>query len=50
MSEQDKKWLIIYHLLNAETKPCFLCQPNVEKRKILREKQIFKEKEEWRIE
>ena len=27
MSKQEKKWQIIHDMLNAETKPNFLCLP-----------------------
>ena len=48
MSVQEKKWQRIYDLLNAETKPKFLCRIQ-SKEKIFTEKELFKEKWEWRI-
>ena len=40
MSEQEKKWQRIYDLLYAETKPKIF----------FTEKELFKEKDVWRIE
>ena len=37
-------------MLNAETKPNFLCLSYTKQRKNFTEKELFKEKEEWRIE
>ena len=46
MSEQEKKRQRIYDLLNAETKPKFLCLPYTKQRKI-----FFTEKEfQWGVE
>ena len=50
MSEQEKKRRRIYDLVNAETKPKFLCLTYTEQRKKFTEKKLFKEKGEWRIE
>ena len=50
MSEQEKKQQRIYDLLNAETKPKFLYQSYTKQRKIFSEKELFKEKGEWRSE
>ena len=54
MSEQEKKRQRIYDLLNAETKPKkipkwleFLCLSYTKQRKILTEKELFKEKGNW---
>ena len=49
MSEQEKKWQRIYDLLNAETKPKFAYYIQ-SKEKFFKEKELFKEKEDWRIE
>ena len=49
MSEQEKKWQRIYYLLNAETKPKFICIMH-KKRKKNNEKEMFKEYGEWWIE
>ena len=43
MSEQEKKWQRIYDLLNAETKPKFLCLPYTKQRKFFTGKELFKE-------
>ena len=50
MSEQEKKHQRIYDLLNAESKPKFLCLPYTKQRKIFTEKELFKENWEWKIE
>ena len=50
MSKQEKKRQRIYDLLNAETKPKFLCLPYTKQRKSLYHKRAFKDKEKWRIE
>ena len=50
MSEQEKKQQRIYDLLDAETKPKFLCLLNTKQRKIFTEKELFKEKWEWQTE
>ncbi len=50
MSEQEKKRQRIYDLLNAETKPKFLCLLNTKQRKIFYRKELFKKKAEQRIE
>ena len=51
MSEQEKKRQRIYDLLYVETKPKFLCLPYTKQRKYFyKKKELFKEKEEWRIE
>ena len=45
MSEQEKKSQRIYDLLNAKTKPKFLCLPYTKQRKnFFTEKELFKEK------
>ena len=44
MSEQKQKRQRIYDLLNAETKPDFLCLPYTKQRKFFTEKALFKEK------
>ncbi len=44
MSEQEKKWQRIYDLLNAKTKPKFLCLPYTKQRKNFTGKEPFKEK------
>ena len=49
-SEQERKRQSVYDLLKARTKPNVLCQPNTERRFLFIEKEIFKEKLEWRIE
>ena len=41
MSEQEKKGQKIYDLLNAKTKPKFLCQPYIKHRKIFYKKRAF---------
>ena len=41
MSEQEKKQQRIYDLLNAETKPKFLCQLYTEQRKNFLQKKSF---------
>ena len=41
MCEQEKKWQRIYDLLNAETKPKFLCLPYTKQRKIFTEKSFL---------
>ncbi len=51
MSEQEKKQQRIYDLFNAETKLNFLClEYRKQKKKLFSEKELFKEKWEWRIE
>ena len=52
ISEQEKKRQRIYDLLNAETTPKFLCLLYTKQRKtfFFTEKELFKEKGEWRIE
>ena len=53
MSEQEKKQQRIYDLLNAKTKLKFLCQIHTKERNFFfffTEKELFKEKGEWRIE
>ena len=49
MSEQEKKRQRIYDLLNAETSQSFFIYRIQSKEKIT-QKEIFKEKGEWRIE
>ena len=49
MSEQEKKRQRIYDLLNAETKPMFLCLLYTRQRKKNAAKELFKEKEKWKI-
>ena len=52
MSQQEKKWQRIYDLVNAETKPNFICLPNIKQRKLFfffTEKKHFKEKGELGI-
>ena len=44
MSEQEKKRQRVYDLLNAETKPKFLCLSETKQTFFLKE--LFKEKEE----
>ena len=44
MSDQEKKRQRIYDLLNAETKPNFLCLPYKKQKKFLIEKELFEEK------
>ena len=44
MSEQEKKRQKIYNLLNSETKLKFFCLPYTKRRKIFKEKELFKEK------
>ena len=46
MSEQVKKCQRIYDLLNAETKPKFLCLPYIRQGKKFAENELLKEKEE----
>ena len=51
VSDQEKKRQRIYDLLNVETKSKFLYLSYTKQRKkFLTEKELFKEKEEWRIE
>ena len=50
MSEQEKKRQRLCYLLYAETKPKFLCLSYTKQRKKITEKEIFKEKGEWKIE
>ena len=45
-----KEMTRIYDLVNVETKPKFLCLPYTKQRKFFTEKELFKEKWEWRIE
>ena len=49
MSEQEKNQEKS-DLLNTKTKPKFLCLPYTKQRKIFTDKELFKEKEEWKIE
>ena len=44
MSEQERKRQWIYDLLNAETKPKFLCLPYTKQGHFFTEKELFKEK------
>ena len=44
MSEQEKKGQSIYDLLNAETKPKFLCQPYTKQRKLFYKKSFIRER------
>ena len=49
ISEQEKKWQS--DLLHAETKPKFLyLLYTIQRKNFFTEKELFKEKEEWRIE
>ena len=41
MSEQEKKRQRVYDLLNAETKPKFLCLPYTKQRKLFNRKRAF---------
>ena len=51
INEQEKKRQRIYDFLNAKTKPKFLCLPYTKQRKkSFTEKELFNEKEEWRVE
>ena len=50
MSEQEKKRQRIYNLLNAQIKLKFLCLHYKQQKTIFTEKELFKEKWEWRIE
>ena len=50
MIEQEKKRQRIHDLLNAETKPKFHCLQYTNQRKMITEKELFKEKTEWKIE
>ena len=50
MSEQEKEWQRIYDVLNAETKPKFLCLTDLKQSCFsFTEKELFKEKRKWRI-
>ena len=52
MSEQEKKRQRIYDMLNAETKPNFLCLPYTKQKFFFffffTEKELFKEKRAWK--
>ena len=48
MSKQAKERESIYDLLNAVTKPKFLCLPYTKQERYFTEKEIFKKKRGWR--
>ena len=50
MREQETKFQKINDLLNAETKPKFLCLPYTKQKQNYRKRAFFLEKEEWTIE